>query len=231
MAETATVETEAVKDPIRVMLVEDHPGYREVIELGLAREADIELISQFGTSEGALRALEESQGLKSPDVILLDLNLPGIGGLESIASFRTLLPDVRIIILTQSDREANVLSAISQGAAGYLLKSQSLKQITESIRTVAAGGASLDASVAAFILTTLKEKLPSEEIPNVLTAREMDVLKLLADGFAKKEIADQLGIGVTTVVTHVANIYDKLDAQNAPAAISRAFRMGILPTG
>jgi len=215
---------------IHVMLVEDHPEYRDAIELALAKESGMELTSQFGTAERALRNLKHAKKYKVPDVILLDLNLPGMDGLDALPLFSAALPTVKIIILTQSDREADVLKAITLGAAGYLLKSATLKQITEGIRKVYRGGASLDSKVAQFILKTLKTILPPDEINQSLTEREMEVLTLLAEGCVKKEIADRLCISSTTVVTHVSHIYEKLNATNAPSAINKAYRMGIFPT-
>jgi len=215
---------------IRVMLVEDHPEYRDAIELALAKEPSLELTGQFGTAERALRSLKHAKDGKAPDVILLDLNLPGMNGLEAMPLFHAVVPEGKIVILTQSDREADVLKAIKRGAAGYLLKSATLKQITDAIRNVHKGGASLDANVATFILETLKTKLPNGEVGPTLTERELEVLALLADGFVKKEIADRLGISTTTVVTHVSHIYEKLNATNAPSAINKAYRMGIFPT-
>jgi len=212
------------------MLVEDHPEYRDAIELALAKESGMELTSQFGTAERALRNLKHAKKYKVPDVILLDLNLPGMDGLDALPLFSAALPTVKIIILTQSDREADVLKAITLGAAGYLLKSATLKQITEGIRKVYRGGASLDSKVAQFILKTLKTILPPDEIKQSLTEREMEVLTLLAEGCVKKEIADRLCISSTTVVTHVSHIYEKLNATNAPSAINKAYRMGIFPT-
>jgi len=211
------------------MLVEDSPEYREVVELALARERGMELTCQFGTVEMAWRALQDHRKRAKPDVILLDLRLPGMDGLDAIPFFREDIPDARIIVLTQSDREADVLRAIRLGAAGYLLKSSRVKQITEGIRTVMEGGASLDAGVARFILRTLQGRLPEREVERPLSEREMEILTLLAQGLVKKEIADRLGIGVSTVVTHVAHVYEKLDATNAPAAVDRAHRLGLFP--
>jgi len=219
-----------MKSHIRVMLVEDHPEYREAIELALKKESAMELTSQFGTAERALLSLKDGLPHMQPDVILLDLNLPGMDGLDAIPCFNSALPDTKIIILTQSDREADVLKAITLGASGYLLKSATLKQITEGIRNVYHGGASLDASIAKFILTTLKTKLHKGDTEQMLTDREMEVLTLLAEGLVKKEIAERLSISSTTVVTHVSHIYEKLNVTNAPSAIDKAYRMGIFPT-
>lgn len=214
---------------IRIMMVEDHPEYREIVGLALGKEPDMELVSQFGTSERALRSVRDQDGGEQPDIILLDLHLPGMGGLEVIPHFNTEIPNAGIIVLTQSDREDDVLKAIMLGASGYLLKSSTVKQLTEGIRTVMEGGASLDARLAKFVLKMLKTKLPTNEVEQLLTGREMDVLSLLAEGRVKKEIAEQLHISLSTVVSHVVHIYEKLNAPNAPAAIAKAFKLGILP--
>jgi DNA-binding NarL/FixJ family response regulator len=217
-----------MKKKISIMLVEDHPEYREVLELSMNKEADLELISQFGTAEHALRSLQDISTRQEPDIILLDLNLPGMNGLEAIPFFYSALPGVKIIILSQSDREADVYRAITLGASGYLLKSSTLMSITENIRSVMDGGAPLDAKVARYILTTLKTQLskPEDEAP-LLSPREMEVLNLMAEGLAKKEIAESLSISTTTVVTHATHIYEKLNANNAPSAINKAHRLGL----
>lgn len=216
------------KTPIKVMLIEDNPDYRDVIGLALEDETDIDLRSQHGTAVAALRSLYNLDSSDRPQLILLDLNLPGMSGLEALPKFRSELPDTKILVLTQSDSEADVLRAISRGASGYLLKSASLSEITEGIRGVIAGGASLDAGVAQFILRTLKQKLPPQEFDEILTEREVEVLTLLSDGLVKKEIAESLKIGYTTVDTHVGNIYQKLGVRNAPAAVARAFKLGLI---
>lgn len=216
---------------IRIMIVEDHPEYREIVELALNKEPDMELIGQFGTSERALRGFRDRNCGEKPDIILLDLHLPGMSGLEAIPYFSTEMPNARIIVLTQSDREDDVLKAIMLGASGYLLKSCTVRQLVDGIRTVSEGGASLDAKLAKFVLKTLQTKLHTVEVEQLLTFREMEVLTLLAEGKAKKEIADQLHISPSTVVSHVTHIYEKLNAPNAPAAIAKAFQLGLLPLG
>ena len=220
-----------MKNNIRIMLVEDHPEYREVVEMALNKEPGMQLMSQFGTAERALRSMQNCPRTEIPDIILLDLKLPGMPGLDSIRWFKEYVPDSRIIILTQSEREADILQAIIRGASGYLLKSSSLNQFKEGIRTVSNGGATLDAGVAKFVLETLKSTLPQKKNNREITEREMEVLTLLAQGLVKKEIANQLGISTTTVVTHVAHIYEKLHVQNAPAAVAKAFHMGIFTPG
>ncbi len=146
--------------PVQIMLVEDHAGYRESINRILKREKSMELCSEFSSAEFALRELENPKVKKKPDLILLDLNLPGMSGLEAIPWFKQYAPDLKIIILTQSDTEADILQAIKSGASGYLLKSSRAAQISDGIRTVMDGGAVLDTNLARFILDTMKSKLP-----------------------------------------------------------------------
>lgn len=215
---------------IRIMLVEDHAGYRETIAIALQHRENMELIHQFGTAEIALRNLKNASPDDLPDMILLDLNLPGMSGLEALPWIRQYAPKAETIVLTQSDQAADVREAISKGASGYLLKSATLNQIIEGIQTVIDGGASLDPEVARYILNAFRD--PPAQIPTgkSLSERELEILNLLGEGLVKKEIADQLDISITTVAYHVKNIYQKLDVSNAPAAIGKAYRTGILPT-
>jgi two-component system, NarL family, nitrate/nitrite response regulator NarL len=216
-----------MKKTIQVMVVEDHPEYREAVGLALREENDIELSSEFGAAERALRSLQDLSMRRKPDIVLLDLNLPGMSGLDALPWFKKYAPESKIIVLTQSNAKSDVLQAIRLGASGYLLKSSTVAQIVEGIRTVMSGGATLEAGVAQLILETLKQRLPSGEIEKVLTGRELEILTLLGEGLAKKEIADRLGIATSTVVTHVSHIYEKLDVSNAPSAIDKAHRLGL----
>jgi DNA-binding NarL/FixJ family response regulator len=220
-----------MKPKIRVMLVEDSSRYREVVTLALQDQADLELAGQFGTAEIALRNLHDKSRDKLPNLILLDLRLPGMDGLAALPQFLAAAPAAKVIVLTQSENEADVLRAISLGASGYLLKSSTVAQIVEGIRTVTSGGASLDAGVARFILDTLKTLLPKREAEQLLTERQQEILALLGEGMAKKEIADRLKISYATVDEHIAHIYERLDVHNAPAAISKAYRLGMLQPG
>lgn len=209
------------------MLVEDNPEYRRVIDIAVKREPSMELVSQVGTAERALRSFQDMSTRIVPDLILLDLNLPGMSGLEALPHFAKAVPDTPVIVLTQSDREEDVLQAIARGAKGYLLKSATIQQIKDSIQTVIDGGSSLDPSVARFILKAMKTRLPKSEQEGLLSEREYETLTLLGEGLVKKEIATKLNISVFTVATHIRHIYEKLDVQNAPAAIHKAHRLGL----
>lgn len=210
----------------RIMLIEDHPKYRAVIDRAMKKEEDMFLNSMFGAAEVALRNIKE--GKNNPELILLDLNLPGISGLEALPLIKALIPETKIIILTQSDHEADVLTAIQQGADGYLLKKSTVSQIKQAIRTVMAGGASLDGGVAQFILKKIK-KNPRKMTPQKpLSDRELDILTLLSEGLLKKEISDRLDISYGSVATYTRRIYEKLNVLNAAAAVSKAHRLGLL---
>jgi len=215
-------------NPTRILLIEDHAGYRETIELALDQEPDMAPIGSFGSAEIALRDLQNEATLLH-DVILLDLHLPGMSGLEALRWIRAYAPQAETLVLSQSDNTTEVHKALEGGASGYLLKSATVNQILEGIRTVAAGGASLGPEIARYVLNQFRRHPRSEAPETRLSGREQEVLQLLGDGLVKKEVADKLGISVTTVAYHVKHIYEKLDVATAPAAISKAFRTGILP--
>ncbi|CAA6678004.1 MULTISPECIES: response regulator transcription factor [unclassified Lentimonas] len=217
-----------MKDSISLTIIEDHIAYRNVIERSLEKVPNLTVISRYGTAEIALRDFENHKITENPDIILLDLNLPGMSGLEAISWIRDYLPKAKIIILSQSDNESDVVDAISKGATGYLLKSAKASEIIAAIQTVIDGGASLDSGVASYIIDRIKKDKKQTTIRNPLSERELEVLKLLAEGMLKKEISEELKVSVPTVAFHVKNIFQKLDASNAPAAVGKAYKKGIL---
>ena len=217
--------------PTKVILVEDNPEYRNVLKLAFEFDESIELIAIYGSAEHALRALEpkSKQGL-SPDILLLDLNLPEMSGLDAMQWFHDYLPQTPIIVITQSEAESDVLTAIQKGASGYLLKSSTVQQIKDAIETVAKGGGQLDSKVAKYNMNQIHQQVPlTNASQSTLSSRELEVLGHLADGLLKKEIAEKLGISFFTVSTHIRHVYDKLNVLNAPAAVSTAYQTGILP--
>lgn len=235
-----------MSDPVKVIIVEDNPEYRNVLKMAFEFDSGIELVGIYGSAEHALRALEpKSQKASQPDILLLDLNLPEMSGLDAMKWFKDYVPHAPIIALTQSDAESDVLTAIQNGATGYLLKSSTIPQIKNAIHTVASGGAQLDRKVARYILdqvnarptadarsavdTAKRKSQSASDTENSLSKRELEVLELLAEGLVKKEIADKLSISYFTVSAHIRHIYDKLDVLNAPAAVSVSYQSGILP--
>lgn len=208
-------------DEIKIMLVEDQPEYRDAIKLAIDKTSDLHLASMCGTAEKALLSLTKSP----PDIILLDLNLLGMSGIDAIPKFRESSPSTPIIVLTNSNRQSDILAAISQGAAGYLLKCASLDQIIDGIHTVIGGGASLDPGVAKLIMHHMPKISSYKGIH--LSKRKLEVLELIAEGFVKKQIADQLNISYSTVDSYVKDIYEILQVHNAPAAVDKAHRLGL----
>lgn len=216
-----------MKQPTQIILVEDNREYRDVIRYALEREPQMVLIGIYATAEMALGSLQELQGGTAPDLVLLDLRLPGMSGLEAIPYIRGKIPGAKIMILSQSEDEADVLRAITLGVSGYLLKSSTVQQIKESIRSVMNGGAILDARVARYLINAVKQNSFKVLSARLLSGREHEILELLADGLQKKEISERLHISYTTVDSHVRHIYEKLDVQNAPAAVRKAYQTGI----
>jgi DNA-binding NarL/FixJ family response regulator len=212
---------------IKIMLIEDNPEYRDVIDFALKDDPYLNLETPFSTAEVALRTLQDPSAGTAPELILLDLNLPGMSGLEAIPWIKKYVPETRIIILSQSNQKSDILTAISHGVDGYLLKSSTLDQVKESIRSVMKGGASLDSEVARLIVTTLQKNMPKKEEDLGLSKKEMKILTLIADGLQKKEISAKLKITTNTVDTHVRHIYEKLNVQNAPAAVAKAYKSGL----
>ena len=211
-----------------IMLVEDNPDYRQAVSLALADESWIENMRIFGAAEVALRALQTDPQQPAPGIILLDIGLPGLSGVEVIRDFQSLCPQAQIIMLTQSRDQADVIEAIRQGAAGYLLKSASMDQLIEGIRTVMEGGTPLEPSVARHLIDAISGQRHQVADGIELSPRELEVLRLMGEGMLKKQIADVLKISEHTVAFHVKHVYQKLDVNNSPAAIDKAHRAGIL---
>lgn len=220
----------SMPEPVKILLVEDSPDYRKAISMAFEGDGGFRLLVATGTAERALDLLACAEPGAVPDVLLLDLNLPGMSGLEAVPRLLGAAPGMKILALTQSDNEADVLQAIRAGAAGYLLKSSSIAQIKEAIAMAMEGGAPLDAGVARHILKTLRsEPQPPAAAEGQMSGRELEILRLMAEGLVKKEIAVRLGISTFTVQAHVRNIYAKLHVPNAPSAVSRAYQAGLLP--
>ncbi|MDA7891235.1 MAG: response regulator transcription factor [Akkermansiaceae bacterium] len=217
-----------MNEKIKLMLVEDSHEYRHVIQFAFQDDQEIELVDIFGTAELALRSLGNPSSRTVPDVILLDLNLPGISGLDALPELSKLTPESKILILTQSESEADVLSAIRSGASGYLLKSSSVQELRSGIQTVMDGGASVDPRMALYLLNSFKREPVTLDKDITLSERELEILSLISEGLARKEIAEKLEISPKTVANHIAHIFEKLNVPNSPAAINKAHRMGIL---
>jgi DNA-binding NarL/FixJ family response regulator len=200
---------------IRILTVDDHPLLRKGIAALVNVEDDMKLVAEASTGEEAI----EKFRLHRPDVTLMDIQLPGLNGIESINQIHKEFPSARIIVLTTYSGDAQVVRAIKAGARAYLLKRQVHRELLETIRAVHAGHRRIPQELAVEIIDSLREDL---------TPREVDVLRLIADGNSNKAIASQLSIGEASVKSHVANILAKLDANDRAHAVTIGLKRGII---
>ena len=211
--------------PIRVMIVDDH----EVVRLGLRAvlepEDDIQVVADAATADAAIR---EAQ-IKRPNVVLMDVRMPGKDGIQACREIRERLPATRVLMLTSYSEEQAVLAAVLAGASGYLLKNVGRAELLRAIRVVAAGESLLDPAVTSSVLARLKE-LSSREDPEValLSKREREVMALVAEGRTNKEIAGELIISENTARNHVSRILDKLGLTRRSEAATFAAQHGLL---
>jgi two-component system, NarL family, response regulator LiaR len=206
-----------VEEPISVLVVDDHPVVRQGLRTFLALQEGIELAGEAADGAEAVALAEELL----PDVVLLDLVLPELDGIEAIRRIRALSPSTRVIVLTSYGEDEKIFPAIKAGAAGYLLKDLEPMELADAIRRVHRGEALLHPAVAARVVRELAER-PDE--PEPLTDRELQVLRLIAGGRANKAIALELGVSEKTVKTHVSNILAKLHLSDRTQAALYAVR-------
>ena len=212
---------------IRVWLVEDNAMFAEEVQWMIDSLEDMECTGRFISVEESFDALD---GGALPDVILLDVQLPGMDGIAAVGTFRKRAPEAKVIILTAFDDTDKIFRAACAGASGYILKSSGIDRIDESIRQVKDGGASMSPGVAMKVLEAFAKIEPArtDSDEDNLTPREVQILRLLADGLVKKEIASSLGIGLSTVSTHLERVYVKLHVNTNTGAVAKALRKGII---
>ena len=214
---------------VRVLLVDDHALFREGLASILSSHPDIEVV---GEAEDGLEALVKAQELR-PDLILMDVTMPGCDGLEATQLIKEALPDVKIVMLTVHDEDDKLFQAIRSGAAGYLLTSTASKVLMPMWQGVMRGEAAISGAMAAQILEEFgrlarrRPPLAQEDTP-VLTPREKEVLRLVAAGAMDKEIAAELSISLNTVKTHMRNILAKLQATSRHQAAAYAVQEGLI---
>ncbi|GIH95688.1 response regulator [Planobispora siamensis] len=204
--------------PIRLLIADDHPIVRDGIRGMFTGDPDFEVLGE--ASDGA-RAVELARTL-NPDVILMDLRMPGTDGVAAIKELARLGIAARVLVLTTYDTDRDVLPAIEAGATGYLLKDTGRDELMRAVRTAARGEAVLSPSVATRLLGQVRT--PADP----LSARELEILHLIADGATNREVAVRLFISEATVKSHVLHIYAKLGVNDRAAAVAVAFRRGLL---
>lgn len=207
---------------IRVLIVDDHSVVRQGLRMFLSLDPELEIIGEAANGAEGVRLAREL----GPDVVLMDLLMPEMDGVTAIGIIRRELPEVEVIALTSVLEDNAVFGAIRAGAIGYLLKDTEADELCRVIKAAGAGQVQLSPQVAARLMREVR--LPST--PEALTQREVEVLRLLAQGLANKEIARELGIGEKTVKTHVSNILSKLGLLSRTQAAVYAVQMGLVPS-
>ena len=212
--------------PIRVMIVDDHEVVRMGLRAALELEEDMEVVAEAGDAQAALREADAS----GPDVVLMDVRMPGIDGIQACRALRESQPDTRVVMLTSFSDEEAVYSSIMAGAGGFLLKNTRRADLLTAVRAAAAGESLLDPGVAASVLARLRKLAANQEEREValLSGREREVLALVAQGLTNKQIAANLFISENTVRNHVSRILEKLDLSRRSEAASWAATHGLL---
>ena len=217
-----------MSEKIRIVLVDDHAVLRAGLTALLNAEADMTVVGEAGDGAASLPVVADRQ----PDVVLLDINMPNMGGLEALGELRKVAPKSRVLILTMHDDQTYLRQALAQGAAGYVLKQAADTELLTAIRTVYHGGAFLHPSHAQALLSPnpIAASGPSSTSDDIsiLSERELEVLKLIALGHANKEIAEMLYLSVKTVETYKTRIMEKLNLTSRAALVRFALKHGLL---
>lgn len=211
-----------MSDPIRVLIADDHPLFREGVAQSLGYQQDLVVVGQASTGEEAY----DLAGELLPDVMLLDITMPGGGGLAAAAKIASAWPIIHIIMLTVSEDQDNLLKAMKSGARGYILKGVSAKDLANAVRTVASGGAYISPSLAGNILFEMVHD-EQEDAINQLTEREEDVLRLVAQGLTNREIGEALHLAEKTIKHYMTNVLQKLQVRSRVEAALLAQKRGL----
>ena len=201
---------------IRILTVDDHPLLREGIAFLVKSQQDMELVAEASDGEEAIEQFRRHR----PDVTLMDLRMPNLNGTEAISRIRNEFPDAKIIVLSTYGGDVQVLRAIKAGARGYIVKGHVHRELLDTIRSVHAGHKRIPPEIAA--------ELADHAADDQLSSREIDVLRLIGEGNANKQIADKLSIAETTVKNHISNIFSKLGANDRAHAVTIALQRGII---
>jgi len=206
--------------PITVSIVEDNEQLRTTLARVLNRSDGFRCLSHHGSAEEALKELPAMK----PEVVLMDINLPGINGVECVRQLKQLLPGLQVMMLTVYEDTENIFSALAAGATGYLLKRTKTPELLEAIREVHRGGSPMTTHIARKVTQSFLKAGPSPQPTENLSQREQEVLDCLSQGFLYKEIAEKLGISYETVHTYIRRIYEKLQVRTRTEAVAKFLR-------
>jgi two-component system, NarL family, response regulator NreC len=212
---------------IRILLADDHTLFRQGMRTLLASEPDLEVVGEVATGTDAVARAQESR----PDVLLMDIAMPGLSSFEAVRQIRRAQPETRVVFLTMYDDEDYLIEAMDAGASGYVLKDSPSLQLLSAIREVHRGGNYLSPRMLAHLVDDFRSRVKTaERVPrfSTLTAREKEVLKLLAEGNSVKEIACDLNLSVKTVEAHKFNLMRKLDIHNKAQLVQYAIQKKII---
>src|SRR5689334_14564457 len=206
---------------IRVVIVEDLEEVIEGLTAFIRKDDALELVAAFRTAEAATLELP----ILKPDIVVVDINLPGMSGIECVSRVKKLVPEMQFMMFTVYESNDQVFDALKAGASGYLLKKTAPQQIIESIKELHAGGSPMSAAIARKLVSVFNDQNNQAPVRNdaVLSPREKEILQLVAKGLLYKEIADQLGISFHTVRQHIGTIYEKLHVHNKTEAINKVY--------
>ncbi len=211
-------------EPIKILIADDHPVVREGLISMISREPDFKVI---GEAKDGIEAVDKAKELK-PDIVLIDLRMPEMDGVEAIRQIAVTEPDIRFIILTTYSDDEYIFRGIEVGARAYLLKDAPRDDLFRAIRAVYRGESLIQPVVASKVLDRFAELSRKAQAPETLSEREIEVLTLIARGAANKEIAAQLHITNSTVKTHITSIFQKLNATDRTEAVTQAIKKGII---
>jgi DNA-binding NarL/FixJ family response regulator len=204
------------KPVITIAIIEDQPEVRESLVACLGNEPGLRCVGAHATGEEGLRDIPR----ENPDVVLMDINLPGMNGIQCVARLKKRLPHLQVLMLTTYDDGDLIFDSLRAGANGYLLKNIPQEEMVQAVHQVHAGGAPMSLQIARKVINHFHETDSAPEVGR-LSARELEILRLLAKGHRYKEIADQLAISIGTVRTHVSNVYEKLHVHSRIEATNK----------
>lgn len=221
---TITQDPETTASLLRVVLIEDLRDIRMGLSTLINGTDGFQCVAAYGSVETALAQVERIR----PDIILTDLGLPGMSGIEGIERFRKIFPEIPIIALTIYDNDEQIFNALCSGANGYLLKNTPPARLLESLLEAAGGGSPMSPAIAARVVTLFRTFRPPEQADYRLTPQETELLKLMIEGHHKKTAAREMNISINTVSFHLKNIYEKLQVHSKTEAVAKALREKIV---